>query len=215
MGGATSKQYLMLGKEPIMAHALRQAADAPQVTRIVVAAPAEDVDYCQTRVIAPLKLACPVMLVAGGGHRQASVFNALRAAACDPRQIVAIHDAVRPFAGPDLFTACIDAAAIHGAAIAAVAACDTLKQVDARGSVSQTLPRDDVWQAQTPQAFIYELIMRAHIQADELGFAGTDDASLVERLGHRAQIVAGSRCNIKITTPEDMRLAEALMHIAV
>jgi 2-C-methyl-D-erythritol 4-phosphate cytidylyltransferase len=214
MCGSTRKQYLMLGSEPILAHTLRLAARVPRVTQIVVAVPADDIGYCQTRVVAPLKLACPVELTAGGRHRQASVFNALRAAACQPHQIAVIHDAVRPFAGPDLFSACIDAARVHGAAIAAIAASDTLKQVDAHGTVHRTLVRDGVWQAQTPQAFDYELITRAHEQADELDFLGTDDASLVERLGHRVQVVAGSRCNIKITTPEDLMLAEALMRLS-
>ena len=128
--------------------------------------------------------------------------------------MVLIHDGVRPFIPFAVLDGCIDGTHTHGACIAAVPASDTLKRVDADGHIAQTLPRTTIWQAQTPQGFRLGLIREAHQRARKEGFRSTDDAQLVERLGHRVAIVPGSRFNIKITTPEDLTLAEAIWRYA-
>jgi len=153
-------------------------------------------------------------MVEGGDHRQQSVANALAGIKAAADDIVLVHDAVRPFVDAELIAAVIAAAAKHGAAIAGVPAVDTIKQVEraAEGAIiTSTIPRERIVQAQTPQGFRYELIKRAFDSAAADGFSGTDEASLVERLGESVWVVMGSARNIKITTPADMELAEYLM----
>jgi 2-C-methyl-D-erythritol 4-phosphate cytidylyltransferase len=126
-------------------------------------------------------------------------------------RLVAIHDGVRPLVQPVQIEACLAAAACHGAALLAVPASDTLKLAGDDRKVLKTLPRNDVWLAQTPQAFERRLIVEAHWSAYADGVHGTDDAALVERLGQPVHLVTGSRRNIKVTTPEDLDLAEHIL----
>jgi 2-C-methyl-D-erythritol 4-phosphate cytidylyltransferase len=150
-------------------------------------------------------------MVAGGDSRQESVHNALRTLQSKPDDLVLVHDGVRPFVSADVIEAVIKGAKKHGAAIAGVPAIDTVKQVDrtAEGAVIKTtIPREKVVLAQTPQGFRYEVINQAFEDAAVVGFIGTDEASLVERVGHNVHVVMGSTKNIKITTPADMELAE-------
>jgi 2-C-methyl-D-erythritol 4-phosphate cytidylyltransferase len=155
-------------------------------------------------------------VVPGGETRQASVYQGLLALekavdACDP---VVIHDGVRPFVTREQIEACVSAAKQNGACILAVPAQDTLKQVkDDSTLIDTTLARHNVWLAQTPQAFTYALIRSAHERAHEDGVTGTDDAMLVERISHPVRVIPGSRMNFKITTPDDLALAEALAAI--
>jgi 2-C-methyl-D-erythritol 4-phosphate cytidylyltransferase len=123
--------------------------------------------------------------------------------------LIIVHDAARPFATPALFSACIAAAAHDGAAIAAIPVVDTLKEV-CDGIIVETVPRTSLWQAQTPQAFRRELLLRAHALATRERLTVTDDADLCERLGSRIRVVQGSALNLKITTPDDVKLAEAV-----
>ena len=118
---------------------------------------------------------------------------------------------MRPFVQHDQFTACINGAAKYGACILGIPAYDTLKQVDKSGQIVDTIARDTIWLAQTPQAFRYDLIKKAHDQARLDGYQGTDDAALVERLGQAVKILRGSRSNIKITNKEDLKIARALL----
>jgi len=126
---------------------------------------------------------------------------------------VVIHDGVRPFIHPEKLTACIFGAKDFGACILAVPVADTLKRVNKSGIVDRTLFRENIWLAQTPQAFQYGLILKAHETARRDGYAGTDDASLVERLGKDVRIINGSKFNIKITTQEDLDVARAMFDI--
>lgn len=147
------------------------------------------------------------LIVSGGARRQDSVRNALRAV--DPRaQIVLVHDGVRPFVRPATVSALIRSAAGSGAAIAAVPAKATIKKVSG-SCVKETLRREDLWEAQTPQAFKRDILVEAYRAGG--GKTATDDASLVERLGIRVAIVRGEYTNIKITTPEDLVIAEVLL----
>jgi 2-C-methyl-D-erythritol 4-phosphate cytidylyltransferase len=127
--------------------------------------------------------------------------------------IVLVHDGVRPFVKPKHLIACIKGAQEHGACILGIPAFDTVKHVNAKNEIIETRKRDSLWLAQTPQAFQLKLIKKAHLAAKQDGFIGTDDASLVERLGEVVKIIPGSRSNIKITNREDLKLAQALLQI--
>jgi 2-C-methyl-D-erythritol 4-phosphate cytidylyltransferase/2-C-methyl-D-erythritol 2,4-cyclodiphosphate synthase len=148
-------------------------------------------------------------IVPGGAERQESVFNGLRAA--PPAPLVAVHDGARPLIAPALIARCVEAAGEHGAAAPALRVADTLKRTDPEGWMRETVDRRPLRAIQTPQVFEWSLLWEAHEAAARAGFAGTDDASLVERLGHPVFAVPGDPRNLKVTTPEDLALAEALL----
>lgn len=208
--GTRRKQYRPLAGVPVLTRTLQamEACEGLFGHIVLVVAPAE-IAYCRDRIVAPAGVKTPVTLVAGGEQRQDSVYNGLCAIA-SAQAVVAIHDGVRPLVTPAVLRACVEAARRHGAAIAGVPVWDTVKRCGAGGVIASTLPREGLWLAQTPQAFRIELIRRGHEEARRAGFRGTDDAALLERLGIPVHLVPGSRRNIKITTPEDLRLAEAL-----
>ncbi len=208
--GPQPKQYLPLAGVPILTRTLRAVEScATGFASIVLVVLPEDIDVCRRHIVAPAGLKTPVTLVAGGARRQDSVYHGLRDLGPDDA-VVAIHDGVRPLVPPALIDACVKTAHRHGACIAAVPVWDTVKRSGPDGVIEATLPRDAIWLAQTPQAFRIGLIRRAHEDARRDGFYGTDDAALVERLGAPVHLVPGSRRNIKITTREDVCIAEAL-----
>ena len=211
MGASVRKQYLQVLGKPLLARTIEAFDQCPDVDRIILVVPQEDYSLCQEQILKPLRLNTPLSLAPGGKRlRQESVYNGLRA--CDPRtEIVAIHDGVRPFVTSESISRCIEGARKTGACMLGVPAFDTLKQTDDQGRILKTIDRTNMWLAQTPQVFSYPLIWEAHQKALEDGFGGTDDASLVERLGKPVQMIGGSRNNIKITTPEDLTLAEAFI----
>jgi 2-C-methyl-D-erythritol 4-phosphate cytidylyltransferase len=210
-GKTTAKQFTEISGTPILVHTIRRFAEVKAVTEIVIALRATEIQQFQPQVDQE-KLSKPVRLVTGGGNRQDSVHNALRSlTAAKPDDIVLVHDGVRPFVDAEIIQGVIDAAKKYEAAIAGIPAVDTVKQVDrtADGAVIKTtIPREKIVLAQTPQGFRFDLIQRAFEDAHVVGFLGTDEASLVERIGHDVHVVMGSARNIKITTPSDMHLAE-------
>ena len=210
MQASMRKQYLPLANRPILAHTLAVVDDCDSVDQIFLVIPLEDFDYCRKNILDPLNLKHAVKLIAGGDRRQESVYNGLQQAEpdCD---VVVIHDGVRPFVRPGQITDCINGARKIGACILGIPAYDTLKKVDKSENIVETFLRDAIWLAQTPQAFRYDLIKKAHEQARIDGYPGTDDASLVERLGEAVKILRGSRNNLKITTEEDLNIARALL----
>lgn len=149
-------------------------------------------------------------VVAGGKTRSASVFHGLQAVSPDS-QWVMVHDGARPLVTPDLFRATIQGARRFNAAIAAVPVVPTVKQA-IRGWVQGTLDRGHLWAVQTPQVFRRDVLKRAYAKARANGVTATDDAALVEALGQRVRIVMGSERNIKVTTPEDLLIAETLLN---
>ncbi|HSM85065.1 MAG TPA: 2-C-methyl-D-erythritol 4-phosphate cytidylyltransferase [Candidatus Limnocylindrales bacterium] len=211
--GLPSKQFFEINGTPILIHTLRVFARNNQVTHIVVALRRNEMEQF-SRTLEKEKLAAKVELVEGGEHRQDSVANAVASLKAANDDIVLVHDAVRPFVDDEIIASVIREVEKHGAAIAGLPAVDTIKQVEraAEGAIiTSTIPRERVVQAQTPQGFRYELIKRAFDSALADGFTGTDEASLVERLGENVWVVMGSARNIKITTPADMELAEFLL----
>jgi 2-C-methyl-D-erythritol 4-phosphate cytidylyltransferase len=203
LGRRTPKQFLRLGGAPILAATLRHFTQHPGVKAVVVAAP--DAHVARTRRIVGRGGRCPVEVVTGGPTRQDSVWLALQAAPA-AADIVVVHDAVRPFIDRRLIDAVVAAAAEHGAAICAVPIAETVKRVR-DGAVETTLDRSGLWAVQTPQAFRPALLREAYDKARRDGVVGTDDAMLVERLGHPVRVVPGLAGNVKITTPEDLRRA--------
>lgn len=206
LGRRTPKQFLPLGDRPIIAATVRHFTAHPATTAVVVAAPAAHLPRA-TRLLRPLGRRARIIVVAGGETRQESVWRALQAAPADA-EIVVVHDAVRPFITRGLIDAVVKAAHTHGAAICGLPIAETVKRISG-DVVEATIDRARLWAVQTPQAFRVALLREAHEKALRDGLAGTDDAMLVERLGHPVHVVPGLPANIKITTPEDLRRARA------
>lgn len=201
--GRVPKQFLRLGGVPVLARTVAAFDAIPAVRRIVVAAPARH-QVRARRMLARLDLRASWQVVTGGAERQESVWCAL--AALDPLPaVVLVHDAVRPLVSGRIIREVIRTAARSGAAIAVVPVKDTIREVRGRGS--RTLDRSALRAVQTPQGFRTALLLRAHRAARRRGFLGTDEASLVERLGVKVHLVEGEYRNIKITTPEDLATA--------
>ena len=208
-----SKQFTELAGTPILIHTLRRFVGIDQIGEIWVALRENEIESFRDRL---QKEASDVSrkrveFVVGGEHRQQSVEHALNAINAAPDDIVLVHDAVRPLVTPEIVHDVIEAAKKYGAAIAALPAVDTVKQVErtAEGAIIKaTIPRAGVVLAQTPQGFRYEVIKKVFDEATADGFVGTDEASLAERSGHEVAVVMGSPRNIKITNPGDMELAE-------
>lgn len=207
-----AKQYLMLDSSPIIVHTLKVFQDLNDIDEIILALPQKDLMLMRQELVEQYGLTKVKHAVAGGRQRQDSIKNCLEAiqGGCE---IVLIHDAVRPFITEKIIRDVIETAGKTGAAIAAVKVKDTIKATGQGHVISSTVPRNTLWLAQTPQAFEYELIKNAYKTAYHDNFYGTDDASLVERLGIEVKIVEGSYTNFKITTHEDMMIAEALMQV--
>jgi 2-C-methyl-D-erythritol 4-phosphate cytidylyltransferase len=207
--GVSRKQFMLLDGAPILLHTIRKFVSCASVSEIVIALRKDDFAWVES-LLASEAQAKPVRLVEGGDTRQQSVENAL--AALDPAvDLVAVHDAVRPFIEPSIIEEAIREAAQSGAAIVGIVPVDTVKQVK-RNKIHGTLSRDRLVLAQTPQVFRHELLKRAFAQAAEDGFVGTDESSLVERLEQvEVSVVAGSDRNIKITKPTDMDLARLFL----
>lgn len=205
MGSRRPKQYLRLGRAPILVATLRALGRARGLDGIVVAVPEAHVGATR-RLLARLRVPKILDVVAGGVDRQESVWRALQRVPERARWIV-VHDAVRPFITGALVEQ-VRAAAAQGAATCGVPVRETVKRVK-DGSVEATVERQGLWLTQTPQAFARALLWEAHEKARRDGFVGTDDAVLVERLGMTVAMVPGLAQNLKITTPEDLRTARA------
>ena len=202
LGSRTPKQFLTLRRESILAATLRHFRRHPRVGAIVVAAPASHVERARRLL---RRAGAGLTVVAGGATRQESVWLALQAAPATAR-VILVHDAVRPFLTRALIDALIAAAERDGAAICALPISETVKRVR-DGVVEMTVDREGLWAVQTPQAFRAAVLREAHDKARRDGIVGTDEAMLVERLGHPVRIVPGLADNVKITTPEDLRRA--------
>ncbi|HME07785.1 MAG TPA: 2-C-methyl-D-erythritol 4-phosphate cytidylyltransferase [Bryobacteraceae bacterium] len=208
--GTSRKQFMLLDGSPILLHTIRKFAASPRVAEIVVALRLDDLEWAQ-ELLDRERPSKPVRLVEGGTTRQESVENAL--ASLDPgaTELVAVHDAVRPFIELDILDKVFAEAEECGAAIVGIVPVDTVKQVH-RNKVRSTIPRERLILTQTPQVFRYELLKQAFAKAREDQFTGTDESSLVERLEQvEVSVVPGSDRNIKITRQSDMDLARLFL----
>lgn len=208
MQSDTPKQYLHLHGRPLLAHTLDVFDAMPECAAIVLAV---DDETAARRLVDSCALRVPVRIVPGGPRRQDSVANALTVCGEDDT-IVLVHDAARPCVTRDQVRAVADAARTHGAALLALPARDTIKEVHA-GLVRETLDRTVIWQAQTPQAARAGLFRIAFAEAKGKGIEATDDVSLLEAMDIPVHVVEGSPMNIKVTTPDDLVVAEAILKL--
>lgn len=210
MNRDVSKQYLTLRGKPILAHTLEVLEASSLVDAILLVVPLQDMESVRTAVLAPWNMKKAVGIIAGGKERQDSVRAGIEALD-QGTELVLIHDGVRPLIRVELIERCIRAAQSEGAVTVGVPVKDTVKEVDSEGRVLRTCNRSVLRLTQTPQVFRRDIIENAHREAARDGYRGTDDTSLVERLGIAVRMIPGDYRNIKITTPEDLVVAEALL----
>ncbi|MFC7442688.1 2-C-methyl-D-erythritol 4-phosphate cytidylyltransferase [Laceyella putida] len=206
MGTKESKQFLSFQDRPILIHTLHIFETHPEVDEIVIAVREDEIGRVR-QMVAEAGLKKVTHVVTGGQERQDSVYSGLQVLSSE---WVLVHDAVRPFVSHEAITRLLTDVKMHGAAILAVPVKDTVKMVDAAGIVESTPDRKRLWAVQTPQAFRADMLMEAHEQGRKIGAMVTDDAMLVEELGIDVRVVEGEYTNIKLTTPDDLVLAEAI-----
>ncbi|OZI10611.1 2-C-methyl-D-erythritol 4-phosphate cytidylyltransferase [Bacillaceae bacterium SAS-127] len=202
-----NKLLLSLQGRPVIIHTLEVFEKDPACDGIVLAVKEEEKPLF-TNLINEYNVSKVYKLVTGGEERQQSVYSGLKQ--LEHADIVLVHDGARPFMTSQMIDQLVEQAKISGAAIAAVPVKDTIKRVK-DGTVVETVERSSLWAVQTPQAFRLSSLLQAHEQAEKDGFLGTDDASLIERINLSVQIVEGDYDNIKLTTPEDLVFAEAII----
>lgn len=210
MGAGRPKQYLEVAGRPIICHTLERFRAAGSIRGVVVVVEPDGVDSFRRDIVEGYGFPSEWRVVAGGSVRQQSVANGLAQVPRDC-EVVAVHDGVRPFVTPEQIDASVGMASEEGACIVATQVKDTIKSVDEHGKVDFTVDRSVLWGAKTPQAFRAGILREAFERAAADNFLGTDEASLVERLGVPVKIAEGDDRNIKITTPADLAIAEALM----
>jgi 2-C-methyl-D-erythritol 4-phosphate cytidylyltransferase len=202
--GGVRKPFMELCGEPILLHSLRPFLEHPQVQSVAIALGEEE-------FLNPPQwlegLDSRILLVRGGASRGESVWAALQALPSSV-DLVAVHDAARPLVTRAIIDRCIQGVRGTRGVVAGWPAVDTLKRLGEGGRIAATLPRDEVWHAQTPQIFPREILIRAYQEAARTGVSDTDDSALVERVGGEVVMVRGSAFNLKVTRPEDLAVAE-------
>ncbi len=206
-GGRTRKQFRTMGGRPVLAHTLAVFQASSRIEGVIVVVPVDSLAVAR-HLVSRFAFDKVRSVVAGGDTRQASVTQGLRALPPDCRYVM-VHDGVRPFVTEELVEAVLEAAVKDGAAVAGLPVRETIKRATG-GWIQGTVDRDGLWSIQTPQAFRLDLLRTAHERAQREGFVGTDEAVLVERLGHPVRLVPGLPENLKLTTPADFTLATAI-----
>ena len=207
------KPYIKLKGKPIIWFALKVFNEIQEIENIIIVTQDEWIEYCESEVVEKFGFKKVRVIIKGGVKRQDSVkmgLDAISSTLNPPPDTLLIHDAVRPFITGDFITHLIKMCDKYGAVVPAIPATDTIKEVE-NGFVCRTLQRNNLYEIQTPQVFKYNIIKTAYENAYSCGFYGTDDASLVERLGTKVKVVPGLQRNIKITTKEDLSYAENLL----
>jgi 2-C-methyl-D-erythritol 4-phosphate cytidylyltransferase len=207
MGAGINKLLLKLNSIPVIIHTLKVFEEDERCTGVILAVhPQDELEF--KALINKYSIHKNIRFVPGGSERQNSIHNALKTVDIDG--IILVHDAARPFIQKEYIHRLVETATHTGAAIIGVPAKDTMKKV-MDGVVIETVERSSLWAVQTPQAFRISLLKRAYEQAENDQFIGTDDASLVERISYPITMVEGDYDNIKLTTPEDLYFAEAIL----
>jgi 2-C-methyl-D-erythritol 4-phosphate cytidylyltransferase len=210
MGKAVAKQFLPLGDKPMLAHTLLVFQRASEIDEIIPILSQEDMEMCLREVIEQYHITKVKTLVVGGKERQDSVSNGLQKLEKDA-SIVMIHDGVRPFVTNEMIRESVELARKGESVVVGVPIKDTIKEVDDKKTVRHTLERSRLWAVQTPQTFPVKILKRAYEESYKNKIYATDDASLVEHMGIPVHVIMGSYDNIKITTPDDLILAEELL----
>lgn len=209
MGANRNKLLLQVRSKPLIAWTLLAAEAASSISWIGIVSQPPDWDDFKS-IIADLKLKKTIALIPGGATRQESVYNGLQALQTNAEQVL-IHDGARCLVTPNLFDACSEAILHCSGLIAAVPVKDTIKVVDDNGIITGTPERKQLWAAQTPQGFDVNLLKQCHAQGVRQGWEVTDDAALFEKCGLEVRIVPGEETNLKITTPQDLAIAEFIL----
>lgn len=211
MNSTVSKQFIFIGGKPILAYTIDAFEKSSLIDKIVLVIDEAEIEKCKKIIVNKYNYKKLMKIVPGGKERQNSVFNGLKVLPSETN-LVAIHDGARFLITPDIIDRAVRDAYNSNGVIVAMPIQDTIKETNSNKIISKTFNRDRLWAAQTPQVFPYSIIMKAHEKAREDNFLGTDDASLVERLGYEVDIVRGSVENIKITTNFDLILAEIILN---
>lgn len=208
-GSHQKKQYFQIQEKPILYYSIKTFEDSDLINKIIIVVPEEDISFCKDNIIAKFGFK-KVEIVAGGKKRQDSVYNGLIYIK-KPCDYVFIHDGVRPLFDGKMIPQLLDTAKKTNACIVGVPLKDTIKEISKENIVVTTPNRENFWRIQTPQVFKFDLIKECYIKAKKDGFYGTDSASLLERYGHEVVVVEGSYDNVKITTKEDIGLADNIL----
>ncbi|WP_078551145.1 2-C-methyl-D-erythritol 4-phosphate cytidylyltransferase [Bacillus alkalicellulosilyticus] len=208
MGAGKNKQFIEIANIPVIIHTISVFQQDSNCSSIIVVANQEELAF-MTQLIKEYNLTKVTRVIPGGSERQFSVEQGI--VTLQKEGIVLIHDGARPFISHEHIQAVAEKAAAVGAAVVGVPVKDTVKRVNQQSLIEETVERSSLWAIQTPQAFRLSVIKDAHAKAKVEGFLGTDDASLVERYGQAVAIVKGDYLNMKLTTPEDLLFAEAIL----
>jgi len=207
MNAEISKPYIPIFRKPILAYTIDKFERCKLIDKIYLIINKEKKDLCYNNIILKYNFSKVQELISGGDSRQDSVYNGLKALELNT-DIVVIHDGARPLVEETLIQDSIKTAQKYGSVVAAIPIKDTVKKCRKDFFISRTLKREEIWRAQTPQTFKYDIIISAYHQAYEENFKATDDAAVVEKYGHKVKIIIGSEENIKITTPFDIIMVE-------
>lgn len=211
MGSSVPKQFLKIGDYPVLYYSLKCLEDSALIQHVILVVSEDSISYCQEEIIEKYQLKKVIRIVPGGKERYDSVYTGLKA--CEPCDIVLIHDGARPFLTEEILARGLENVRETGACVVAVPVKDTIKLSDDQGFVRDTPDRRQVWTVQTPQIFFYDLILKAYQSLEKKEKTGiTDDAMVVEQeTGVKVKLSVGSYQNIKITTPEDLKIAELFL----
>lgn len=210
MGSKINKQFIDIDNKPVLAHTLKKFEESSYVDEIILISKEEEVEYCRKEIVKKYGFKKIKKIIKGGKERQDSIYNGILALneRCD---IVLTHDGARPFVRKENIEDGIEGVLEHGACVIGVPVKDTIKVIDEEENIHHTPKRSMLWAAQTPQCFWRSLLQKGYEYAIGEGIVGTDDSSLVEKAGYNVRMIRGNYDNIKITTPEDLIIAESLL----
>lgn len=210
MGSKINKQFIDIDNKPVLAHTLKKFEESSYIDEIILISKEEEVEYCRKEIVKKYDFKKIKKIIKGGKERQDSVYNGILALneRCD---IVLTHDGARPFVRKENIEDGIRGVLEHGACVIGVPVKDTIKVIDEEENIHHTPKRSMLWAAQTPQCFWKRLLQKGYEYAIDEGIIGTDDSSLVEKAGYNVKMIMGNYDNIKITTPEDLVIAESLL----
>jgi 2-C-methyl-D-erythritol 4-phosphate cytidylyltransferase len=211
MKAGKNKQFMLINGKPLLAHTLEAFQNCSSIDSIILVTGGDELKLCKEQVLDVYSFDKVDKLVCGGSERQQSVYNAILELDKEC-SVVVIHDGARPAVTGDIIERCIEGVKQYGAVSSGMPAKETVKILSREGFVECTPERGKTWITQTPQAFKPDIIRKAHERAAAEGLSGTDDAFLVEQMGIKVKMLEGSYENIKITTPEDIIIAETIMN---
>ena len=212
MGAKINKQFIDIDNKPILAHTLNKFEESTYIDEIILISKEEEVEYCRKEIVKKYAFKKVTKIIRGGKERQDSIYNGILA--LDERcNIVLTHDGARPFVRGQNIIDGIEGVIKHDACVIGVPVKDTIKVIDDQSDVHHTPKRSMLWAAQTPQCFWRTILQKGYEYAIDEGIVGTDDSSLVEKVGYKVKMIMGNYDNIKITTPEDLIIAESLLKV--